>query len=280
MPIAHSLRFKILDVGKRIIFARDWIFDGVARLRGGSISIGHQIPAIGAEIRFASGARTVTGWFVPGEGPLLASVLLFHGIGDRSESWRRAQQRLARSGVSSLIFHYPGYGGNDAEPTQANMEADGCAAYAWLVQQLPAETAIFLFGFSLGSGLSAAIAHSLRPVLAGLILSEAFSSLQEGAKRAAWPAGALGYLVPDVWRTQTNVAALEIPLFVIHSSGDRLFPAAMAEELFSAARDGGVDVAIQVFSGYPHDAVYRQVPDDYWEGILGFILRNAKNGEG
>jgi acetyl esterase/lipase len=204
---------------------------------------------------------------------------LFRGIGDQSESWRGVQERLAKSGVRSLIFHYPGYGGNDADATVENMEADARTAYTWLVDQAPASTPAFLFGFSLGSGLSTAVAPSLRPVPAGLILSEAFSSLREGAKRAAWPLSPLGHLIPDVWRTRGNVGTLEMPLFVIHSSGDRLFPTAMAYELYAAAKEGGVDVAMEVLAGYPHDAVFRQVPEDYWTAILGFITR-VSNGLG
>jgi uncharacterized protein len=271
MPIACSLGFKLLDLGKRIIFARDWIVSVMGRLTGWNLFRTPQIPEIGFEIRFPSGARTVTGWLVAEDGPLVASALLFSGIGDKSENWRLVQQLLAQSGVRSLIFHYPGYGGNEAEPTQANMEADARAAYAWFVRQVPAGTPVFLVGFSLGSGLSAAVASSLRPVPSGLILSEAFSTLREAAKRAARSLSVLGYLMPDVWRTRENVVGLEMPLFVIHSSGDRLFPVAMAEEIYSAAKDSGVDAAIQVFADYPHDAVYWRVPEDYWAAIVEFM---------
>jgi len=280
MPIAYPLRFKILDLGRRIIFARDWIVDATARLTGWHGAIRPTIPTIGSDVSFASGTRTVTGWLVPEDGPLIAAVLLFHGIGDKSQSWRGVQQRLAQSGIRSLIFHYPGYGGNEAEPTQANMEAAARSAYAWLVEQTPASTPVFLFGFSLGSGLSAAVASSLLPVPSGLILSEAFSSLREAGKRAAWPASPVGYLMPDVWRTRSNVVGLRMPLFVIHSSGDRLFPASMAEELCTAARGGGGNVAMQVFADYPHDAVYRQVPEDYWAAIVAFIERTSNASPG
>jgi len=273
MAIAHSLRFKILDLGRRIIFARDWIAGGVGRLSGRNGSRLVQIPAAGSEVRFASGQRLVTGWLVAQDGPLLATVLLFHGIGDRSSSWRGVQLRLAEAGVRSLIFHYPGYGGNTADPSLANMEADARAAYAWVVEHNPLGSPVFLFGFSLGSGLSADVAPSLRPVPAGLILSEGFTTLREAAKRAAWPATPLGYLVPDVWRTCDSVGALEMPLYVIHSSGDRLFPTSMADELYASARRSGVDAAMEVFAGYPHDAVYRQVPRDYWIAVVNFISR-------
>lgn len=129
MPIAYPLRFKILDLGRRLIFVRDWVVAATGRMTGRNDSNGSAIPRIGFDIRFASGTRTVTGWSVPEDGPLTAAVLLFHGIGDRSESWRGVQQRLAQAGVRSLIFHYRGYGGNSAETTVANMEMDARSAY-------------------------------------------------------------------------------------------------------------------------------------------------------
>ena len=273
MPIAYSLRFKILDLGRRLILARDWIAVSVGRLTG------ERRPDLfeaGVEARIPAGLRAFNGRFVAQEGELIASVLIFHGIGDSTRSWRGVQARLAMAGVSSLIFEYPGYGRNTAEPTQRNMEGDARFAYAWLVTQIPEMTPIFLFGFSLGSGLSSAVASSLRPVPSGLILSEAFTTLREAAKRAAWPVSPLGYLLPDVWKTRETVADLKMPLYVIHSSGDRLFPTSMAEAIYAAAKEGGAEVAMEVFAGYPHDTVYRQVPEPYWEAILGFITRISK----
>lgn len=115
------------------------------------------------------------------------------------------------------------------------------------------------------------------PLPSGLILCEAFTTLREAAKRAARPVNPLGYLMPDVWKTRTTVAALRLSLLIIHSSADSLFPASMAEELYVAAQQGSVSAELLVFSGYRHDAVYRTVPDDYWIAILDFIARTSRS---
>jgi alpha-beta hydrolase superfamily lysophospholipase len=280
MPIGSSHGFRLLDLGKRILFAIDFLTGWIDRSTGLSTAKVFEIPNLGFEVRIPSINRTIPGWFVPPDGPPSASVLLFHGIGDRGFYWRRAQQRLAQAGISSLIFHYPGYEGNGAAITPQNMETDARSAYAWLRAQIPEPMPLFLFGFSLGSGLAAQVAQSLTPPPAGLILSEAFTTLRQGARRAARPAAFLGNLLPDIWQTRSNVAALNMPLFIVHSSGDALFPASMAEELFAAACAGGTHAELQILSGYPHDAVYCAVPEDYWSAVLDFIARTSHPNAG
>jgi pimeloyl-ACP methyl ester carboxylesterase len=233
------------------------------------------VPDIGVDVQFSSEGRTVHGRFVPQNGPLTASVLLFYGIGDRCHFWRHAQQRLAHAGVSSLVFDYHGHSRNYGAIASADTEANAADAYAWLRARTPAPRPVFLLGFSLGSGLAAEVAPTLSPPPAGVILSEAFTTLRQAARRAARPLSVLGNLIPDVWRTSGNIALMKMPVFIIHSDGDALFPVSMADELLNAARKGGAQAELQVFRSYPHDAVYRRVPEDYWAAIVDYIERTS-----
>ncbi len=273
MSIADSFRFQLLDVGKRFIYAIDGVAPCLDRLTGKATAKTVFVPDIGYPVEFGSGTRAVTGWFVASRGTPVASVLLLHGIGDRAYYWRRAQERLAEAGISSLIFDLAGYGGNHGSTTPANMEADARAAYGLLVGKASPRTPILLLGFSLGSGLAAQVAGKLTPRPAGLVLSEAFTTLREAAKRAARPASILGYMLPNLWKTRENVAHLGLPLLLIHSSGDKLFPVSMAEDLLAAARRGGTEAELRILHGYGHDAPYRLVPEDYWATVIAFITR-------
>ena len=280
MPIAHSLRFRFLDLGKQILFTIKWL-SACAPVRSGSaISADVVAPETGHKVESLWEGRSVTGWFVPHRNQLLASVLLFHGIGDRSSYWRRAQQVLAEAGISSLVFEFPGYGGNRDAATPANMEDSARAAYRWLNSHGSEKIPTFLLGFSLGSGLAAEVAQTLRPLPSGVILAEAFTSLQDGARRAARPLPFLGYLIPNVWKTRDNVARMSMPVLVIHSDGDSLFPVSMAEELHTAAQGAGVQAELRILHGHAHDAPYRTVPEDYWAEIVEFIERTAASRQG
>ena len=275
MPIVDTLRFRFLDLGKLTVFTFNWFSCRVAGWTGLRTPVELEIPGIGHKVEFSWKERATSGWFVPHTNSHIASVLLFHGIGDRNHYWRRAQQVMADAGISSLVFDFPGYGESDVPSTRDNMEDIARTAYLWLRSRMPNETPVFLLGFSLGSGLAAEVAQTLDPLPNGVILSEAFSSLQDAAKRAARPLPVLGYLLPDVWKTRENVAGMTMPLLIIHSDGDSLFPVSMAEELHTAARMDGVQAELRVLHGYKHDAPYRIVPQDYWAEILLFIQKTS-----
>jgi len=278
MHISPSQRFRILlDLGRRIIFLVDGTLARVARV--GSAWAPHQsslpVPRAGAPVTITSGERTLEGWLVAPDPPPRAALLLLHGIGDRITYWRAAQHRLAASGVCSLVFHYAGYGKSQGQTTPENLAADAHSAYAWLRDLVPAPVPLYILGFSLGSGLAAQVAHELKPAPSGIILAEAFTTLRLAANRVVRGIPFIANLLPDVWKTRENVAKLEIPLLIIHSTGDTLFPVAMAEEIFAAAKAGGAAAELAILRGYRHNAPYLSVPEDYWAAILDFIARTS-----
>jgi hypothetical protein len=65
-------------------------------------------------------------------------------------------------------------------------------------------------------------ATALRPTIAGLFLCEAFDSFRGAACATRVPRW-LTRIVPDVWVTVRAVERLCVPVWVVHSDGDRLF---------------------------------------------------------
>ncbi len=270
MAFAESLRFHILlDLAKRLIFAVDAVR---VPLRSPDFRAPKPPPG-GIPIRMASGSHTLAAWFVRAEDPHAPAVLLFHGIGDRLHFWREAQFLLARAGIASMVFHYSGYPGSGGRTTPAALERDAHAAYARLRSLAPESQATFLLGFSLGTGLAASVAGSLQPPPAGLILAQGFTSLRHAARRAARPAPFLAILLPDLWRTHEQVQKLSMPLLLTHSTGDKLFPVAMAQELYAAASAGDRDVRLEIFDRHAHNALFAAMPREYWQCIIDFIRR-------
>jgi alpha-beta hydrolase superfamily lysophospholipase len=277
MPVDSALRFRLLlDLARAGIFVRDETVAAISKFartvapRFGWPPV--QVPEIGQPVRVSVAGRTVEAWFATPAQPATATVLLFHGIGDRIAYWRRVQERFAAAGFSSLVFHYAGYGQSAGQTTPGNLALDAHAAYAWLRQRQPS-LPCFLMGFSLGTGLAAEVANSLEPPAAGLILCEAYTSLRHATMQVVRAVPCAGRLMPDVWRTLDNVTQLRMPLLVVHSSADALFPPAMAEQLHAAAIAGGVASTLYIFPGYAHNAPYLQVPQDYWAAVAEFIAQ-------
>jgi fermentation-respiration switch protein FrsA (DUF1100 family) len=266
-----------MGLAKRMIFAVDRIpFPITIPYRQtGQPRLYLSVPEIGASVQFPAGAHSLAGWFVAPDAPIHAAVLLFHGIGDRLVYWRKAQQRLAQSGIASLVFHYSGYPGSSGTTTPEHLANDAHAAYAWIRDRMPAGTPVFLLGFSLGSGLATQVAADLRPPPAGLILCEAFSTLRHAARRISRPVGFLAKLLPDVWKSSQTIRNLSIPLLIVHSTGDALFPVSMAEEIHRVADASGVAVELRVLEGHRPNAPYLNVPEDYWLVVTEFIARKS-----
>jgi alpha-beta hydrolase superfamily lysophospholipase len=273
MLFSDAVRFNlILDNVRRII-------DLVDRLRCLVRPGPPLLPDCGRAVMIRKENVWLEGWIAQPEPPATAAVLLFHGMGDHLFYWRHAQHLLAGCGFASLVFHYSGYGRSPGPTTPANLAADALAAYEHLRSCLPGDTPVFLLGFSLGSGIASEVAGRLYPKPAGLILCEAFPTLRLAAERMVRGLPLLPRLLPDMWHTRTRVAELRLPLLIVHSRGDQLFPASMAEDIFATAVRGGSDAELRVFDDYRHNAPYLTVPVDYWAEIVRFMRLHMRREE-
>jgi pimeloyl-ACP methyl ester carboxylesterase len=217
-----------------------------------------------------SGDRRLDAIFVSA-GNFAPAVLICHGIGEIIEYWGQAQRLLQLLGVSSLVFDYSGYGRSAGLPSTENCEEDAIAAGQELYRRTGAP--IFLLGFSLGTGISASIASRIPDVpIAGLILCEGYSSLRE----AATSVGCTPWLaseVPDTWQTEQRVAELTVPVLVVHSDADDLFPVSMARRVAAACNGRG---ELIVIPGVTHNQPIFLPTRDYWGCVADWMRRDAQ----
>lgn len=216
---------------------------------------------------FESGDRRISAVYVPGEAgaPVL---LLCHGIGETVEHWSAAQALLRDRGVGSMVFNYSGYGRSTGRVRAENCDADFVAAYAELRRRIEDAAAVYVLGFSLGSGIAAQGAASLQPPIAGLFLCEAFDSFREAACAAGAPRWMVRW-VPDIWRTTAAVGSLRMPVCVLHSTGDRLFPLSMPRKIVAAS---GERAELIVVEGLGHNEPFLKAVERYWEPIVQRVL--------
>lgn len=218
-----------------------------------------------------SGGRRLSAVYVSA-GNDAPAVLICHGIGEVVEYWGRVQEVFKEMGVSSLVFNYSGYGASSGTITAAHCNEDTIAAYRALVDR--GHRSIVLLGFSLGSGISCAAASSVD--VDGLILCEGFSTFREGATAIGCPQW-LTRIVPEVWDTAARVCDLRVPVLVVHSDADELFPVAMAERVVEACGPRG---ELIVVNGLVHDEPIYTATPVYWQPIADWITRrSAETGE-
>ena len=220
------------------------------------------------EFFFASGARRLAGVWVAGD-EAAPVVLLCHGIGETSKLWRAVQAFLARRGVGSMFFNYSGYGKSSGSVRAEHCDQDLVAAYAELRRRVGPGARVFVLGFSLGSGIAASGVGTLVPPPAGLVLCEAYTSFRDAVCATGTPRWlARGF--PDVWNTVAVAPTLRLPVLVVHSDRDRLFPVEMARRI---ARACGARGELVVVSGLSHNEPYLRPTETYWGPVLRWMGR-------
>lgn len=219
-------------------------------------------------ITFASGDRILSAVFIPAE-PGVPVLLLCHGIGETVEHWSAAQALLRDHGIGSLVFNYSGYARSTGRLCAQHCDEDFLAAYAELRRLVGDELPVFVLGFSLGTGIAGKGISSLQPEPAGLFLCEAFPSFQEAVEASGLPHLVVNWLVPPLWQTAYAIQSVDMPICVIHSDGDQLFPVSMAEQIVAASNGAAELVVVQ---GLAHNEPFLKAVQRYWHPIIDRVL--------
>jgi pimeloyl-ACP methyl ester carboxylesterase len=181
------------------------------------------------------------------------------------------QTILASEGVASLVFDYAGYGRSSGHIGWEQCEADAIAAFCAL-KRLQPDMPVSLLGFSLGSGIAAAVLDRISP--AQLILCSSFTSFQAAACRAGLPRG-LSVLAPQIWNNEENLRLCTLPVLVLHSDQDRLFPIQMASALASSCQGRA---KLVIVSRQRHNDPFNRPELRYWTHVVSFLVSDHELG--
>lgn len=214
----------------------------------------------------SSGWRKLSAVYVEA-GKDAPAVLICHGIGELVEYWSDVQDLFKGMGVASLVINYSGYGESTGRVSVANCEEDAVAAYKELAGR--GHRSIMLLGFSMGTGVGCAVASRMN--LDGLVLCEGFSSLREAGMAMGFPRW-MTRGVPDVWDTIHCVGELKMPVLVVHSDEDGLFPLSMAEQVAEACGEHG---ELLVIRGVSHNAPIFAPTEEYWQPVADWVKERS-----
>lgn len=197
-------------------------------------------------------------WYLPPQAG--KPVMLFfsgNAQGIAYQKWR--WQRLARAGVGFFAVGYRGYSGSEGRPSEAGLQRDGEAAYAWVAARYPAPR-IVIHGYSLGSGVAVQLAtrHPAR----ALILEAPYTSTVDAAK-AHYPFLPVALLMRDRYPSIDRIGRVHMPLLVIHGDRDSVIPYRLGRRLFAAANDPKQFITM---AGSDHNTLVR-------DGLYGYVWR-------
>lgn len=197
--------------------------------------------------------------------PARASVLICHGIGETVQHWYGVQQLLSANGVASLVFDYSGYGKSSGTFRAKQSELDAESAFRTL-QRLTAPLPVSLLGFSLGSGVAAAVLP--RVPASSLLLCAAFTSMQAAA-RSVGVFGILASATPDIWNSAESLRACRVPVQIVHGGKDRLFPVDMASALKAAC---SCRADLVVVPDVAHNEPFWRPQLSFWSPIVTHLV--------
>ena len=217
-----------------------------------------------------SGRNVLDAFFVtPAAGPVQSVVLICHGIGETVEHWLPVQCLLAANGAASLVFDYSGYGRSTGSINVSQCEQDAIAAFELLRDLMPGFS-VSLLGYSLGSGVAAAIVG--RVSAERLVLCAAFTSFREAACSLGIPKK-FAFAVPHVWRAEEALRDCEIPVLIVHGEEDRLFPVRMASELKAFC---GWNAEVVLVPEVSHNEPFYRPHLSYWGLILSRLATDGQ----
>jgi len=232
----------------RMLILRDRLFGRMERIRGAASS--------GAQIErhsIASGSRRLDAVFVQ---PTLAPA-----------HWIAAQTLLARHRVASLVFDYSGYGLSSGAVDWRRCEENTLAAFSCL-QMLAPSLPVSILGFSMGSGIAAAVAG--RIPAERLILCSAFTSYREAAGVLGVPR-ALTAALPPIWDGATSLRNCALPVLVVHCDRDRAFPVWMASHLAACSNP---QAELVIVPDHAHNQGFYRPSLAYWSHVLARLIPN------
>jgi uncharacterized protein len=212
-----------------------------------------------------SGRERLDAVFVPAEGATKGALLICHGIGEIVDHWLLVQKLLASRGVASLVFDYAGYGKSTGAVDWTQCEQDAVSAFGFLKTLVP-DRPVSILGFSMGSGISAAILPQVDADR--LILCSAFTSFREAACALGLPRG-LCSIVPPIWNGRESLPGCATRVLIMHCEQDRVFPVRMASELASWC---GAGAEVVIVPNQKHNEPFYRPQWSYWEEIVSRLV--------
>lgn len=171
-------------------------------------------------------------WYRAADGLTKPTIALFPGNAGHPGLRADKARALADAGYGVLIAGYRGYAGNDGEPSEKGLLADGRAALDFLVGQGVSGRKLVIWGESLGTGIAVPLAAERG--LAALILEAPFTSLSDVAAQR-YPFVPVRALLRHRFNSASFMAEVRAPVLILHGRADRTIPVALGEALEALA---------------------------------------------
>jgi hypothetical protein len=193
------------------------------------------------EVPADRGVQHLDSWWWPADDPKAPAVLYLHGARWNLTGQLFRIEQLHDFGFSVLAIDYRGFGKSDGDlPSERTVYEDARVAWQRLTELQPDPKRRFIYGHSLGGAIAIDLASSLgvggKAPARGLIVESSFTNLADIAKSLSTPWLPLQLILSQKFDSLDKIAKVQLPVLIVHGTGDRYVPSHFSEKLFSAAR--------------------------------------------
>lgn len=192
-----------------------------------------------------------------------ARYLLLYAHGNREDLGlvRERLEQLRLAGFSVLAVEYPGYGTSPGRPSEEGAYEAFRTLYDYALQELRVPPArVVLYGKALGGSLAIRLASER--MVAGIAV--------ESTPVSAFRLVPIARLLPwDHYDSSARLAAVDVPLFIVHGSEDDVIPISQGEEMLSLADTTTLHLWVD---GAGHNDVVEVAGEIYWAAFERFMI--------
>lgn len=186
------------------------------------------------------GAQKIHAWWWANADPDAPVVYYLHGVRWNLTGHLRRMEQLRAFGFSVFAIDYRGFGRSDGDlPSEEMTYEDAAAGFAWLEKQVPDARKRFVYGHSLGGAVAIDLASKLAtradPAIRGLIVESSFTSLPDIAAELSWSWLPTRLIMSQRFDSIEKIRAVNVPVLLVHGTGDRYVPAKFSQALYEAA---------------------------------------------
>lgn len=184
--------------------------------------------------------QTVRAWYVAAAQPDAPTVLYLHGSRWNLNSSVFRIERWLDMGYSVLAIDYRGFGESSPRlPSESSATDDAHAGLRELARRQPDPAKRFVYGHSLGGAIAAnAVTQGQVPEYAGLILESTFTTIRDMITTSKWAdIPGLRWLVTQPFNTLAALQQINVPVLIMHGTGDRVIPHTMSDQLYAAVTE-------------------------------------------
>lgn len=235
--------------------------------------------------------QRIHAWWWPAAAARAPAILYLHGSRWNLTGQTSRIEQLHAFGFSVLAIDYRGFGKSDGDlPSEQSVYEDARVAWDRLTELQPDATRRFIYGHSLGGAVAVDLAARLSasaaqtgtaPAASGVIVESSFTTLPDIARSLSYPWLPVQLLMSQKFDSVHKIAALRMPVLIVHGAGDHFVPARFSEELYAAAPE---PKRLLLVSGATHNdsmrvggAAYRQALHELFDVGLATAALPAAN---